>query len=113
MDHVSKVCSTSHSGKRQDANFDGWTVVDFETDWEFSDASAHYLAQVRSMRQAVAAAAKLPALGLFSSSDVTKVHRCCSRLGPLTNPNQALFVPARPAHAERHRSFADTQPGDD
>jgi hypothetical protein len=42
--------------READADFYGWTVVDFKTDREFSTASGHYLAQVRLYAQAVAAA---------------------------------------------------------
>lgn len=51
--------------READADFDGWTVVDFKTDREFSIASEHYLAQVRLYAQAVAAATKLPARGII------------------------------------------------
>jgi len=51
--------------READANFDGWTVVDFKTDREFSNASGHYLAQVRLYVQAVTAATKMPARGMI------------------------------------------------
>jgi ATP-dependent exoDNAse (exonuclease V) beta subunit len=51
--------------REKGADFDGWTVVDFKTDREFSTASGHYLAQVRLCTQAVAAATKLPARGVI------------------------------------------------
>jgi ATP-dependent helicase/nuclease subunit A len=44
--------------READADFDGWTVVDFKTDREFSTTSGHYLAQVRLYAHAVAAATK-------------------------------------------------------
>jgi len=51
--------------READADFDGWTVVDFKTDREFSTASGHYLAQVRLYAQAVGAATKLSARGII------------------------------------------------
>ena len=42
-----------------DAGSDGWTVVDFRTNREFSTASSHYVAQVRLYLQAVVAATGL------------------------------------------------------
>ena len=45
--------------------FDGWTVVEFKTDREFSTAPGHYLEQVRLYAQAVAAATQLPARGII------------------------------------------------
>ncbi len=51
--------------RERDESFDGWTVVDFKTDREFSAASRHYLEQVRLYVQAVAAATGLPARGII------------------------------------------------
>jgi ATP-dependent exoDNAse (exonuclease V) beta subunit len=42
-----------------------WTVVDFKTDREFSDASARYIRQVQLYTDAVRAATALPATGLI------------------------------------------------
>ncbi len=33
--------------REESSDFDGWTVVDFKTDQEFSRESGHYVAQVR------------------------------------------------------------------
>jgi ATP-dependent helicase/nuclease subunit A len=51
--------------READGDFDGWTVVDFKTDREFSTAKSHYLAQVRLYAQAVAAATRLPAKAII------------------------------------------------
>ena len=51
--------------READAGFDGWTVVDFKTDREFSNAPGNYLEQVRLYAQAVAAATRLPARGII------------------------------------------------
>jgi ATP-dependent exoDNAse (exonuclease V) beta subunit len=51
--------------REESSDFDGWTVVDFKTDQEFSNESAHYVAQVRLYAQAVQAATSLPARGVI------------------------------------------------
>jgi ATP-dependent helicase/nuclease subunit A len=51
--------------READANFDGWTVVDFKTEREFSTAPGHYLEQVRLYAQAVSVATRLPATGII------------------------------------------------
>ena len=45
--------------------FDGWTVVDFKTDQEFSTAASHYIAQIRLYARAVQTASDLPAKGII------------------------------------------------
>ena len=45
--------------------FNGWTVIDFKTDYEFTASSAQYLAQVRLYARAIEAATALPALGIL------------------------------------------------
>jgi ATP-dependent exoDNAse (exonuclease V) beta subunit len=51
--------------REAEEGFDGWTVVDFKTDREFSAASSYYLAQVRLYARAVEAATNLPARGVI------------------------------------------------
>ena len=51
--------------REQTPVFDGWSVVDFKTDQEFSAASSHYIAQVDLYVRAVQAATDLPARGLI------------------------------------------------
>jgi ATP-dependent exoDNAse (exonuclease V) beta subunit len=51
--------------REQTSAFDGWTVVDFKTDQEFSTAANHYIAQVHLYAQAVRAATDLPARGII------------------------------------------------
>jgi ATP-dependent exoDNAse (exonuclease V) beta subunit len=58
-------CVLDLAFREANADFDGWTVVDFKTDREFSTASGHYPAQVRLYAQAVAAATRLPARGII------------------------------------------------
>ena len=45
--------------------FPGWTVVDFETDQEFSGESVHHIRQVKLYAKAVRVATALPARGLI------------------------------------------------
>jgi len=51
--------------REQSADFNGWTVVDFKTDQEFSTESAHYMTQVSLYARAVQAATGLPARGII------------------------------------------------
>ena len=44
--------------------FDGWTVIDFKTDAEFSPSSSYYIAKVGIYSQAVEMATHLPARGI-------------------------------------------------
>jgi ATP-dependent helicase/nuclease subunit A len=48
------------SFRDREGDFDGWTVVDFKTDQEFSASSDHYVPQVRLHGRAVEAATALP-----------------------------------------------------
>ena len=50
--------------REQTSSFDGWSVVDFKTDHEFSTAASHYIAQVDLYVRAVQAATDLPARGI-------------------------------------------------
>jgi ATP-dependent helicase/nuclease subunit A len=50
--------------REQHSDFDGWTVVDFKTDQEFSAESENYIAQVSLYARAVQAATRLPARGI-------------------------------------------------
>ena len=50
--------------REQTSDFDGWSVVDFKTDHEFSTAATQYIAQVDLYVRAVQAATKLPARGI-------------------------------------------------
>lgn len=50
--------------REQRSDFDGWTVVDFKTDQEFSTETGHYIAQVSLYARAVQAATRLPARGI-------------------------------------------------
>jgi hypothetical protein len=50
--------------REQNSDFDGWTVVDFKTNQDFSTGSAHYIGQVSLYAQAVQAATCLPARGI-------------------------------------------------
>jgi ATP-dependent exoDNAse (exonuclease V) beta subunit len=50
--------------REQTADFNGWTVVDFKTDQEFSKESGHYITQVSHAR-AVQAATALPTRGII------------------------------------------------
>jgi ATP-dependent exoDNAse (exonuclease V) beta subunit len=47
--------------REQKIDFDGWSVVDFKTDQEFSSAPSHYIAQVDLYVRAVHTATDLPA----------------------------------------------------
>ena len=51
--------------REQTSDFDGWSVVDFKTDHEFSTAASHYIAQVDLYVRAVRAATGLPARGVI------------------------------------------------
>jgi ATP-dependent exoDNAse (exonuclease V) beta subunit len=51
--------------REQTTDFDGWSVVDFKTDQEFSVATSHYIAQVDLYVRAVQAATELPARGVI------------------------------------------------
>lgn len=51
--------------REQTPEFDGWTVVDFKTDREFSTAPDQYRAQVGLYPQAVKMATSLPARGII------------------------------------------------
>jgi ATP-dependent helicase/nuclease subunit A len=51
--------------REQTSDFDGWSVVDFKTDHEFSSAPAHYIAQVALYVRAVQAATDLPTTGII------------------------------------------------
>jgi ATP-dependent helicase/nuclease subunit A len=51
--------------REQTSDFDGWSVVDFKTDQEFSTASSYYLSQVDLYMRAVRAATELPARGII------------------------------------------------
>jgi ATP-dependent exoDNAse (exonuclease V) beta subunit len=46
-------------------DFDGWIVVDFKTDQEFSSAPSHYIAQIDLYVRAVHTATNLPARGMI------------------------------------------------
>jgi ATP-dependent helicase/nuclease subunit A len=50
--------------REQSSDFDGWSVVDFKTDQEFSTESKHYISQVSLYAQAVQAATRLPTRGI-------------------------------------------------
>jgi ATP-dependent helicase/nuclease subunit A len=50
--------------REQTSDFDGWSVVDFKTDQEFSTAASQYIAQVDLYVRAVGAATELPARGI-------------------------------------------------
>jgi ATP-dependent helicase/nuclease subunit A len=50
--------------REQTSRFDGWSVVDFKTDHEFSTAASHYIAQVDLYVRAVQAVTDLPARGI-------------------------------------------------
>jgi ATP-dependent exoDNAse (exonuclease V) beta subunit len=47
------------------ADFNGWTVVDFKTDREFSASSARYIAQVRAYMRSIHVATGLPTRGVL------------------------------------------------
>jgi ATP-dependent helicase/nuclease subunit A len=51
--------------REETSDFDGWSVVDFKTDQEFSVATSHYIAQVGLYVRAVQAATGLPARGII------------------------------------------------
>jgi ATP-dependent exoDNAse (exonuclease V) beta subunit len=51
--------------REKSPDFDGWTVVDFKTDREFSTAKDQYCMQVRLYAQGVKAATNLPARGII------------------------------------------------
>jgi ATP-dependent exoDNAse (exonuclease V) beta subunit len=51
--------------REQTSDFDGWSVVDFKTDQEFSTAAGHHVAQVDHYVRAVQAATELPARGII------------------------------------------------
>jgi ATP-dependent exoDNAse (exonuclease V) beta subunit len=51
--------------REQTSDFNGWSVVDFKTDQEFSTAPGHYIAQVDLYVRAVQAATDLPARGII------------------------------------------------
>ncbi len=51
--------------REQTSDYDGWSVVDFKTDQEFSIAASHYIAQVDLYARAVKAATKLPTRGII------------------------------------------------
>ena len=51
--------------REQTSDFDGWTVVDFKTDQEFSTEARHYIEQVDLYVRAVQAATELPARGII------------------------------------------------
>jgi hypothetical protein len=51
--------------REQTSDFDGWSVVDFKTDQEFSTAASHYIAQVDLSARAVQAETDLPARGII------------------------------------------------
>jgi len=51
--------------REQDAEFDGWTVVDFKTDHEFASSSARYQVQLGLYAQAVSAATRFPTRGII------------------------------------------------
>ena len=51
--------------REQTSDFDGWSVVDFKTDQEFSTAANDYIAQVDLYVRAVQAATELPARGII------------------------------------------------
>ena len=51
--------------REQTSDFDGWTVVDFKTDQEFSTEARHYIEQVDLYVRAVKAATELPARGII------------------------------------------------
>jgi ATP-dependent helicase/nuclease subunit A len=50
--------------REQRSDFNGWTVVDFKTDQEFSTETDHYITQVSLYARAVQAATRLPAKGI-------------------------------------------------
>jgi ATP-dependent exoDNAse (exonuclease V) beta subunit len=50
--------------REERSDFDGWTVIDFKTDQEFSTEAAHYIAQVSLYARAVQAATCLPSRGI-------------------------------------------------
>jgi ATP-dependent exoDNAse (exonuclease V) beta subunit len=50
--------------REQTSDFDGWSIVDFKTDQEFSTAASHYVAQVDLYVRAVQKATALPARGI-------------------------------------------------
>jgi ATP-dependent helicase/nuclease subunit A len=49
----------------REGTFDGWTVIDFKTNKEFSGSSAHYIEQVSLYSQAIQDATGLPARGVL------------------------------------------------
>jgi ATP-dependent exoDNAse (exonuclease V) beta subunit len=51
--------------REQTSDFDGWSVVDFKTDQEFSSAPSRYIAQVDLYVRAVQAATDLLARGII------------------------------------------------
>jgi ATP-dependent exoDNAse (exonuclease V) beta subunit len=51
--------------REQTSAFDGWSVVDFKTDQEFSTETSHYIAQVDLYVRAVQAATHLAARGII------------------------------------------------
>ena len=51
--------------REEASEFDGWSVIDFKTDQEFSVTTSHYIAQVDLYVRAVQAATDLPARGII------------------------------------------------
>jgi ATP-dependent exoDNAse (exonuclease V) beta subunit len=51
--------------RERTTDFDGWIVVDFKTDQEFSSAPSHYIAQIDLYVRAVNTATNLPARGVI------------------------------------------------